>query len=247
MISFKIIQKIAHNFGYHISRIQNKAYSKQVREIFKIVSPYTLTKLDTIQSLIDSVKYIIKNNVEGDFIECGVWKGGSIMTMIKTLQELNVSDREIFLYDTFSGMSKPTSEDIASDGRIAPDLYAGITGEMRRENDAVPLDKVQRNISSLNYDENKIHYVKGKVEDTLSNNNHKKIALLRLDTDWYESTKCELELLFPKLVKGGILIIDDYGDWNGSKKATKEYLKKNNIKMMLHRLPGNERIGIKIN
>ncbi len=239
----KLIQKFAHNSGYHISRIENKNYSKQVREIFKVVSPYTLTKLDTVQSLIDSVKYIVKNNIEGDFIECGVWKGGSIMTMIKTLQELNVNDREVFLYDTFTGMSKPTSEDVANDGRIASDVYTGIEYD---NPDINPLDEVQRNISSLNYDEHKIHYVKGKVEDTLPNNDHKKIALLRLDTDWYESTKCEFELLFPKLVKGGIVIIDDYDAWDGSKKATKEYLKKNNIKMMLHRLPGSGRIGVKI-
>jgi O-methyltransferase len=242
-ILVKIIQKIMHNSDYHISRIENKNYSKQERDIFKIVSPYTLTKLDTIQSLIDSVKYLTKNNIEGDFIECGVWKGGSIMTMIKTLQELNVNDRNIFLYDTFTGMSKPTSEDIASNGRIASELFTGVPDD---DPGAISLEEVQRNVSSLNYDENKIHYIKGKVEDTLPKNTHEKIALLRLDTDWYESTKCELELLFPKLVKGGILIIDDYGDWDGSKKATKEYLKENGIKMMLHRLPGNERIAIKI-
>ena len=232
-----------HNSGYHISRIENKAYSKQYRGIFKIVSPYTLTKLEAVQSLIDSVKYLTKNNIKGDFIECGVWKGGSIMTMIKTLQELNLNDRDVFLYDTFTGMSKPTSEDIASNGRIGSELYTGIPND---DPDANPLEEVQRNVSSLNYDENKIHYIKGKVEDTLPNNTHEKIALLRLDTDWYESTKCELEHLFPKLVNGGILIIDDYGDWNGAKKAVKEYLKQNNHAVMLHRLPGNERIGVKI-
>ena len=84
---------------------------------------------------------INKNNIEGDFIECGVWKGGSIMTMIKTLQELNLNDRDVFLYDTFTGMSKPTSEDIASNGRIGSELYTGIPND---DPDANPLQSYPR-------------------------------------------------------------------------------------------------------
>jgi len=140
-------------------------------------------------------------------------------------------------------MSKPTEEDIANDGRIASKIFSGVPFDDPNTNS---LEEVKKNVLSLKYNTNKIHFIKGKVEDTLPKNNHKKVSLLRLDTDWYESTKCELEYLFPKLSKGGILIIDDYGDWEGAKKATKEYLKKNNIKMFLHRLPGNERIGVKI-
>jgi O-methyltransferase len=83
------------------------------------------------------------------------------------------------------------------------------------------------------------------VEDTIPASVPEQIALLRLDTDWYESTKCELEILFPRLVKGGVIIIDDYGCWQGARKAVDEYFNKNNIAILLNRMDDTGRIGIK--
>ena len=109
------------------------------------------------------------------------------------------------------------------------------------------LDEVKSNISKINYPENNIHYIKGKVEDTIPNDTiPKKIAILRLDTDWYESTLHEMEYLFPKLVKGGIIIIDDYGHWQGCKLAIDEYVQKNKIELFLQRIDYTCRMAVKI-
>ena len=98
-----------------------------------------------------------------------------------------------------------------------------------------PIEDVKNNLRRINYPEENIRFVKGKVEDTLRLNTPEKISLLRLDTDWYESTKFELENLFPKLVKGGVLLVDDYGYWKGSKKAVDEYFQ-NKKEFFFHRI-----------
>jgi len=230
----RIVQKIAGRMNLKIEHMYDPVRNDLENRIFNTVKPYTFTPLHAILSLIDSVKYIIKNDIPGCLVECGVYKGGSIMAMIMTLQEMGVSDRHIYLYDTFEGMSEPGSYDVRSSGKPA---------NIKIDETVTPLDMVKDNIKKLGYDIDKIHFVKGKVEDTLSKNSPDSIALLRLDTDWYESTKCELEYLYPKLSRHGVLIIDDYESWMGCKKATDEYLKGT---ILLHRIvPSGARIGIK--
>jgi hypothetical protein len=104
---------------------------------------------------------------------------------------------------------------------------------------------VKLNIESTNYPKNLVHFVKGKVEDTIPQTMPEKIAILRLDTDWYESTYHELKHLFPKLVKGGIIIIDDYGHWKGAREAVDQYFTENGIHILLNRIDYTGRIGIK--
>ena len=130
------------------------------------------------------------------------------------------SPRDFYLYDTYEGMSAPTEHDRSmSTGQSAEALYESYEGDWS----VGALEIVKNVMGKTGLPADKTHFVKGKVEDTLTQTIPDKIALLRLDTDWYESTKIELELLYPKLVKGGILIVDDYGAWSGSKKAVDEY------------------------
>ena len=172
----------------------------------------------------DVVEGVVANNVPGALVECGVTFGGSIMIMILTLIELGVTDREIYLYDTFSGMSEPTEHDWHSRKNDATEKY-----NRKKISDTncdwcyVPLDVVQKNLSSTNYPETRIHYVIGKVEDTVPTTLPDQIALLRLDTDWYESYKHELTHMFPLIPPGGTLINDDYHFWKGCQKAVDEY------------------------
>jgi hypothetical protein len=105
---------------------------------------------------------------------------------------------------------------------------------------------VQRAVRSTGYDPGKIHLIKGKVEDTVPGAAPTKIALLRLDTDWYESTRHELEHLFPRLSPGGVIIIDDYGHWQGARRATDEFLAQHNIPLLLNRIDYTARIGVKV-
>jgi hypothetical protein len=152
--------------------------------------------------------------------------------------------RQLYLYDTFDGMSEPTKADVSYDDQNAENLL----NKHKKDNPVwaySTLETVEQTMSLSGYPKSQIHYIKGKVEDTIPSSLPGKIALLRLDTDWYESTKHELIHLFPKLIRGGVLIIDDYGFWKGARKAVEEYFAENNIQILLNRLDDTARIAIK--
>ena len=222
--------------------------SKNNKNIYSELSKYTMTGQLRVDALIESVDYVINNNIEGSIVECGVWRGGSTMAAATRLdQQLNY-DKEFYLYDTFEGMSKPTKEDHSKIELKDPSE----TFENLKNNDNssnwcyASLNEVKNNLKKINYPFEKFHFIKGKVEDTIPSTIPEKISILRLDTDFYESTKHELEHLFPRLVKNGILIIDDYGHWEGAKKAVDDYIDKNQIKIFLSRIDYSGRLGIKL-
>ncbi len=108
------------------------------------------------------------------------------------------------------------------------------------------LDEVKRNLQTIGYPEERISFIKGKVEDTIPKHAPIRIALLRLDTDWYESVYHSLVQLYPLLSPGGILIIDDYGDWAGARKAVDQYFAEHNLHPLLHRIDSTGRICVKV-
>lgn len=170
-----------------------------------------------MKKLHELVVYVNENKIEGDYVECGVYKGGSIMNM--ALSQLNYKKRvPIHLYDTFTGMTKPTGHDVSHKGVSAARIL-----ENPKKWCVCSLEDVKRNVSMTKYPEELFYFHKGDVVDTLKKDLPDRIAILRLDTDWYKSTKLELEMLYPKLVKGGVLILDDYGYWKGARKAADEY------------------------
>jgi hypothetical protein len=158
----------------------------------------------------------------------------------------NDVERDVYLYDTFEGMSEPTENDKVFSGTSAEQMLKSSDIE-----DASSvwcyssIDEVKANVATIGYPESKIHFVKGKVEDSIPNTIPNKIAILRLDTDWYESTKHELEHLYPLLVSGGVLIIDDYGHWEGARKAVDEYIENHKLQILLNRIDYTGRIAIK--
>ena len=188
--------------------------------IYEKVKQYTMVDLERCYSLYKSVQYIVHNDIPGDLVECGVWKGGCCMLIAFTLLKAGVRDRRIWLFDTFSGMTKPGEHD-------------GKTEQMNWENNKKDNDKndwcyasieeTKSNLGKTGYPLGQLEFVKGKVEETIPGRKPDKISLLRLDTDWYDSTKHELFHLYPLMGKGAVLIIDDYGVWQGSRKATDEY------------------------
>lgn len=217
-------------------------------DIIKKAKNYTMTSPERMLSLIRTVKYVIKNNIEGDFVECGVWRGGSMMITALVLMNMKITNRKILLFDTFEGMSPPTNNDVDYKGDLANANYLkNIDADKNLNNWCYSsLDDVKANLFSTGYPKDKIHFIKGKVEDTLPNDNCDKIALLRLDTDWYESTHHELKYLFPLISKKGFLIIDDFGHWKGARKAVEEYFIENNIDMFLNRVDYSCRLGQKM-
>jgi hypothetical protein len=220
-------------------------FTKDDIEIIKSVEQYTMTTPVRIYSLIQAVKYIIKNNIEGDFVECGVWKGGSMMAVAYTLNKLKCRDRDLYLYDTFQGMEKPTVFDVNYLGDSALEIYnskRGVDGHLDWAYATV--SEVKNNMIKTGYFLKKIHFVEGKVERTIPKIIPKKISLLRLDTDFYASTIYELNHLYPKVQRGGIVIFDDYNHWLGSKKAVDEYFK--NKSVFLSRVDYACRLMVKI-
>lgn len=201
-----------------------------------------MTSDERIVSLTRAIKYVVDNQIPGDIVECGVWKGGSMMAIARSLLRNKDSSRQLYLFDTFEGMSEPTAIDVDYYGKRAEEFMG--TGEL--DFVVVSIEDVQRAVWSTGYPKEMTHFVKGKVEDPLPAQAPNFIALLRLDTDWYESTRHALVHLFPRLAKGGVLIIDDYGHWLGAKKATDKYINANNLSVLLHRIDNTARICVKI-
>ncbi|OEK08837.1 macrocin O-methyltransferase [Flavivirga aquatica] len=221
-------------------------FSDEDNEIVSFVKPYTMTSPERIKALLDAVRYVANNNIEGDYVECGVWKGGSTLAVAKMFSKLNKKEKTLWLYDTFEGMSEPTKFDLDINGKKASDRLKKEDKKTSWVWALSELEEVKKTMKLANYPKSKIKFIKGKVEDTLLEaNKPNQISILRLDTDWYESTKIELELLYPKVVKGGIIIIDDYGHWKGSKKAVDEYIDKNNLNVFLNRIDYTGRLIVK--
>lgn len=249
----KSIIKILRYFGYDLTKYDKdkKEFSPDFTEkdinILKKVLPYTMTSYERIFSLINAVEYIQNYNITGSIVECGVWKGGSMMAVAETLKRKSDNSRNLYLFDTFEGMPEPKEIDLSIFGMNANKEYEKSknisTGGSQLYYAA--LDEVKLNFSKVGYDKDKVHFIKGKVEETIPKFAPDNIALLRLDTDWYDSTKHELSHLFPRLAKGGVLIIDDYGHWEGARKAVDEYFKVNNIQILLNRIDYTGRIGVK--
>ena len=155
-------------------------------------------------------------------------------------------DRIFYLYDTFAGMSEPSGKDKNREGTPAYDTWINRQRDGHNVWDYAPLAEVEKCMSQSSYPQQHIKFVQGKVEETIPDTMPEKIALLRLDTDWYESTYHELVHLFPRLSEGGVLIIDDYGHWQGAREAVDQYLSENNINLLLNRIDYTGRIALKV-
>jgi O-methyltransferase len=193
-------------------------------EIVHAVQPYTMTSVERIRAAIRAVDSILDRGIAGDVVECGVWRGGSMMAMACVLLRRGATDRTLHLYDTFAGMTPPTTRDVQFDGVPAAHLLATSSRDAHVWAIAT-LDDVRRNLESTGYPPEKMRFVAGPVEETIPRTMPAAISVLRLDTDWYESTRHELVHLYPLLRPGGVLIIDDYGHWRGSREATDEYFR----------------------
>lgn len=244
-----LIRGAAHGLGFEIVRFQDTVLdaSPEDRDIARRVAPYTVTSAHAVHALVNAIDYVVARGIPGSIVECGVGKGGSVMAAALKLRALQAGDREIYLFDTFAGMTEPGDEDLSYQGEPARDQYL-----RQRVDDHTTdwcfgtLDDVRRAVSGTGYDPARLHLIEGKVEDTIPGNAPDQIALLRLDTDWYQSTHHELVHLFPRLSPGGVIIIDDYGYWQGARKAVDEYILENDLRLMLHKIDHSSRIAVKV-
>jgi O-methyltransferase len=207
----------------------------------------TMTSVERMYALYQATIYLIDRDVPGDLVECGVWRGGSVMLMAAALLLRGRTDRTIWLYDTFDGVTQPSVEDVQEmTGRPASEILA----ERERSSDdpfwgVAARAQVENNLRRTGYPMDRFRLVPGDVLATIPAEAPAGIALLRLDTDWYASTRHELEHLYPRLVRGGVLIVDDYGYWRGSRKATDEYFRTIGARPLLNRVDFTGRIAVK--
>lgn len=210
--------------------------------IWQRVAPFTMTSPERMQALVDSVRYLERHQISGAFVECGVWRGGSMMAAALALS--GSSNRELYLFDTYDGMPPPSDIDIDYSGASAAAQTANDPLRIGPITAVAHLNEVRRNMASTGYPDSQVHYIEGMVENTVPKLAPDQIALLRLDTDWYESTHHELLHLFPRVVSGGVLIVDDYGHWKGARQAVDDYLDATGIRLLLCRIDFTGRIAV---
>lgn len=184
----------------------------------KRVMSYTKSDSVRLASMVDALIAVDRDGVCGDVVECGVWRGGNVI-----LARLMSPLRTCWLYDTFDGMTEPDEElDVKRSGERAIDRFnMKQAGGMKW--DAVSVDEVRKNFEEVDLDPGEVNFVVGPVEETLRHVVPAAVALLRLDVDWYSPTRIAMEVLYPKIVSGGFLIVDDYGHWMGCRKAVDDY------------------------
>jgi O-methyltransferase len=246
----KIVKEALERSGWELARTVDRESQALAdlapadREIISKVAAFTMTSLERRASLLSSVDHIIRHRIQGDIVECGVWRGGSMMAVALALMARGDASRHLYLYDTFEGMSEPTGEDRSVSGESA---QAQLARTPRGEGVwcEAGIDDVRANLASTGYPIERIHFVRGKVEDTIPGTLPQRIALLRLDTDWYESTRHELTHLYPLLSRHGLLIIDDYGHWQGARQAVDEYFADSAEPVFLHRIDYTARLIVK--
>jgi O-methyltransferase len=247
MAARQLVQRVARNLGFRVVRQGSPPdFSPADRELVEFVRPYTMTSPERIFGLATATRFLVASGVPGDIVECGVWRGGSMMVVARTLLELDAADRDLYLFDTYTGMTAPTDEDLDHHGRAASSTFVErADGDQTSRWCRAGIATVRANLARTGYPPDRLHFVAGMVEQTIPAQAPARIALLRLDTDWYVSTRHELEHLWPRLVAGGVCIIDDYGHWRGSRQAVDEYLAAQGVSVLLHRLDYAGRLIVK--
>lgn len=223
--------------GYEVRRAggfpQVPEYSPEDRALVESVSEFTMTTAENRWATLKAARYVHAAGLPGAVVECGVWRGGMMMVAAKALLALN-APRDLWLFDTFAGMTKPTAHDTHDGGVPALPSWAADQRGGRNDWCYASADDVRRNLASTGYPMERVRLVEGPVETTLrSKELPDAISVLRLDTDFYESTAAELEVLYPRLAPGGVLIVDDYGHWSGARKAVDEYLARTGEALLL--------------
>ena len=250
----KTAQRALSRWGYDIVRRPGAAslaethpdMEAEFAAIFAKAEPFTMTSAERMYALWRAVGHVCRSGVQGDIVECGVWRGGSSMLAALTLLDLGESQRCLWLYDTFQGMSEPTDKDVSVTGYSASEDWARLQNDRDDPNLAfATLADVRANMASTGLDLARVRYIEGPVEDTIPADVPDRIALLRLDTDWYESTKHELVHLWDRLEPGGVLIIDDYGHWVGAREAVDEFFDGREDAPLLVRVDYTGRVAVK--
>lgn len=196
--------------------------------LFENVKNHTFCSREKLESLCSLAAHLNEKNVMGDFVECGVYKGGSAAVLAKYMGQ----DRKLWLFDSFKGMP----ETVPQDGIKAKD-YIG--------EGAVAIDSVYEVLRNVDADLSRIHISEGYFQDTFTKTLPSKVALLHCDADWYESVLLTLETFYPRVQEGGVIILDDFGYWEGCRVAFYDFCKKWEITPLVERVSSDQLFWIK--
>ncbi|HEX4687259.1 MAG TPA: TylF/MycF/NovP-related O-methyltransferase [Nocardioides sp.] len=234
-------QREAHRRARLVAR-----FDEQLCSIVDRVQPQTMTSPEKIAALVEATRYVSRHGIPGAVVECGVWRGGSMKAVALTLLDLGDTTRDLHLFDTFEGMPPPDANDARTTeaGAVPAEELLAASDKESLMWAVAGLDVVKETMAETDYPSERVHFHPGLVEDTTPEQAPDTIAILRLDTDWYASTKHELEHLYHRLSPGGVLILDDYGGWDGARKATDEWLEQSGEPIFLAPM-GAGRIAIK--
>jgi O-methyltransferase len=199
----------------------------KIKEDLFIVKDHSMASFERMATLWQQVRYLDRHGIRGALVECGVWKGGAIGLMALAHMRSNRPPvRPLHLFDSFQGIAQPRAD---IDGRAAITFAAGrAKGTLESIGKLVsPMEDSEQLLTErIAYPKTLIHYHQGWFQNTLPRDasDLSDIALLRLDGDWYDSTALCLEHLYPKVVRSGVVVIDDYGHFEGCRRAVDEFL-----------------------
>ena len=213
--------------------------------LYKQCSQYTRTSWETLYALYKSIQYIVANRIPGDMLESGVSGGGSMKLVAHLLLSLGDSDRTLFLYDPIEVVTEPES-DLRLE--LSRNSAIGDQPEIERrdvKSRTVPVEGIREIIAASGYPIEKVKVISNAIENTIPATISQRFALLRLQTNWYPSTKREMELLYPRLSPRGILILDSYGHYQGVCRGVDEYMSRLKEKPLLQRIDYACRLAVK--
>lgn len=266
------MKNVVKSFMLNLGRaIKNKAFyfrnnyypvfgcnlKEEVKENINIVKEYTMVGYPRLVSLYQQVVFCEKRNIMGSFVECGTWKGGCVGLFALGNLKHGLKRRDLHLFDSFCGAPEPDEE---IDGEKAIQQVLSVGGQVKGRLKAINglYEKYATGVGTLainkhlleeiiKYDAGFIHYHQGWFQDTLPKDapGLGSIAILRLDGDWYASTKTCLEYLYNKVARGGFVIIDDYGYYEGCRKAVDDFIKSNQLRVFLNYIDATGRYIIK--
>jgi len=257
-----LLKSVIGRLGYELRKKEARVlgYDHEDRAVAAIekIRPYTMLPVERLITLHQQASHCERIRLPGAFVECGVWKGGSVALMALANLEAGAARRDLHLFDSFTDICEPDqavdgeravrevkawSKGGGVDGKLAPvaGFYDSMGGAGTLEGNKELLEKV------VGYDPKFIHYHVGWFQDTLPKAAAEigEIAILRLDGDWYASTIVCLEHLYDKVVEGGFVIVDDYGAYEGCRKAVDEFRQQKKITAYLHHIDGEARYWIK--
>jgi len=225
-------------FGY-----DNEA---EIKKSIPLVRHHTMTSFERLATLWLQTRYLDNQKVSGALVECGVWRGGAAAIM--ALAHLHGSSspwRQLHLFDSWQGLPEPNGN---MDGDSAVGYSDGrSSGALQPVGQCVASLEETRELleTEIGYPAALLHYHVGWFQQTLPQTEVGEIGLLRLDGDWYESTRVCLEYLYSNVVQGGVVVLDDYGHWSGCRTATDEFLARQPQPIMLHHIDYAGRYFIK--